>query len=112
MRGGRSMLKPPEYYRERLEEEEETFSAYVIMDCEFSPDAVGLYQKMELDWKRQEKERVLREIREALQRLEKGTYAICAQCGDPIDPERLEAKPRTTLCIKCASSRWHTGKWR
>lgn len=38
----------------------------------------------------------------ALARIEAGTYGVCARCGDPISPRRLEAIPETTLCVTCA----------
>ncbi|HEX9813712.1 MAG TPA: TraR/DksA family transcriptional regulator [Myxococcota bacterium] len=41
-------------------------------------------------------------IRAALVRIREGTYADCAECGDPIAPGRLEALPYTSLCIDCA----------
>ena len=37
----------------------------------------------------------------ALARFDQGTYGICANCGRPIDPNRLEALPHATLCIDC-----------
>ena len=37
----------------------------------------------------------------ALKRIEEGTYGVCANCGKPIQPERLEAMPWVTLCIDC-----------
>jgi len=43
----------------------------------------------------------IRAIDGALQRIERGTYGICAICGRPIDPARLEAVPYTTMCIDC-----------
>src|ERR1700682_1879908 len=33
----------------------------------------------------------LRDVREALQRIENGTYGKCVSCGRSIEPERLEA---------------------
>lgn len=45
-------------------------------------------------------EHLLREIEDALRRIEEGTYGICVACGRPIDPERLEAVPYATLCIE------------
>jgi RNA polymerase-binding protein DksA len=42
---------------------------------------------------------VLVEIEAALQRIEQGTYGICAACGKEIVPERLEAYPWASLCI-------------
>ncbi len=38
---------------------------------------------------------------EALHRFEEGTYGICANCGQRIPLERLEALPQATLCIRC-----------
>jgi RNA polymerase-binding protein DksA len=46
-------------------------------------------------------ERLLQAIDAALQRIENGTYGICRSCGQPIDPERLEALPWTTQDIDC-----------
>ncbi len=43
----------------------------------------------------------LEEVEAALQRLDAGTYGICVECGQPIGPERLEALPWTTHCIRC-----------
>ena len=45
--------------------------------------------------------KLLQKIREALQRIEDGTYGICEMCGDDIGVERLKARPVTTLCIEC-----------
>ena len=42
------------------------------------------------------------ETRQALLRIEQGTYGACAKCGDDISEERLKALPTATLCIKCA----------
>ena len=41
-------------------------------------------------------------VEAALQRLDDGTYGMCASCGNPIAPERLEAIPWAPLCIDCA----------
>jgi RNA polymerase-binding transcription factor DksA len=41
---------------------------------------------------------VLREIEAALKRIDDGTFGICANCGNPIEPERLEYLPWATLC--------------
>jgi len=43
---------------------------------------------------------VLNEIDAALARVEEGTFGMCKACGNPIDPERLEALPWATLCIE------------
>lgn len=38
----------------------------------------------------------------ALARIEAGTYGICATCGEPIAPERLDVMPDTPFCRNCA----------
>lgn len=43
----------------------------------------------------------LTKVEEALQRLDDGTYGRCQRCGNPIAPERLEAMPHATLCVRC-----------
>jgi DnaK suppressor protein len=45
--------------------------------------------------------KILQAIEEALYRMEKGSYGICRDCGDPIAPARLEAIPWTRVCITC-----------
>jgi DnaK suppressor protein len=44
----------------------------------------------------------LNRIEAALQRIDAGNFGSCARCGEPIDPQRLEADPTTTFCIDCA----------
>ncbi len=41
----------------------------------------------------------LREIDDALKRIDDGTYGICEVCGKPIGEDRLAAIPWTRLCI-------------
>jgi DnaK suppressor protein len=42
-----------------------------------------------------------RKLDEALQRIPKGLYGICAACGKPIHKQRLEALPEADLCLEC-----------
>ncbi|HOB87029.1 MAG TPA: TraR/DksA C4-type zinc finger protein [Bacillota bacterium] len=43
----------------------------------------------------------LRQVEEALKRIEEGTYGICRRCGADIGRERLEALPEALLCHAC-----------
>ncbi|HEX5475992.1 MAG TPA: TraR/DksA family transcriptional regulator [Vicinamibacterales bacterium] len=45
--------------------------------------------------------KILQAIEEALWRMEKGTYGVCRDCGEPIAPARLNAIPWTRVCISC-----------
>jgi RNA polymerase-binding protein DksA len=56
-------------------------------------DAIGNESRVELS-----------RINQALERLERGEYTTCSQCGETINLQRLEAVPYTDLCIQCASA--------
>ena len=43
----------------------------------------------------------LAEIEHALRKKDQGTYGLCDNCGQPIEPARLEALPQANLCLKC-----------
>lgn len=45
--------------------------------------------------------KILQAIEEALVRLQKGTYGVCRDCGEPVAPARLKAIPWTRVCITC-----------
>ena len=40
-------------------------------------------------------------VREALGRIDEGSYGVCEECGGPISEGRLLARPVTTRCIEC-----------
>ncbi len=44
---------------------------------------------------------MLREVDEALERIEKGTYGRCESCAVQIPYERLDARPVARLCVEC-----------
>jgi DnaK suppressor protein len=44
-------------------------------------------------------QQTLRDIDDALRRIEEGSYGVCEVCGKPIGAERLSAIPWTRLCI-------------
>jgi DnaK suppressor protein len=45
--------------------------------------------------------KLILKIREALTRIDDGTYGTCEVCGEQISEERLKARPVTTQCIEC-----------
>lgn len=63
--------------------------------------AVESYTKEFMFGKSSGDRRVLQLIREALDRIEDGSFGICANCEGEIQPKRLEAVPWTRLCLKC-----------
>jgi len=50
---------------------------------------------------RDRERKLIAKIRDALDRIEEGTFGICEECGEDISAERLVARPVTTLCIEC-----------
>lgn len=50
---------------------------------------------------RDRERKLIVKIREALERIEEGTFGICEDCGEEISIKRLEARPVTTQCIEC-----------
>ncbi len=43
----------------------------------------------------------LDKIEKALRKIEEGSFGVCEECGEEISIKRLEARPETTLCIRC-----------
>ena len=43
---------------------------------------------------------MLDEVRRARERVAEGSYGTCEVCGEPINPERLEARPWATRCVR------------
>lgn len=67
-------------------------------------DIASSDRDMELRLRLSEREREkLREIEEALDRVEDGSFGICDKCGEKIPIGRLKAMPFTTVCVKCKS---------
>ena len=50
---------------------------------------------------RDRERKLIGKIKEALERIEDGTYGICESCEEYISEKRLKARPVTTLCIEC-----------
>lgn len=46
-------------------------------------------------------QKLLEDVERALRKLSDGSYGTCESCGQPINPERLEALPSAKLCISC-----------
>ena len=57
-------------------------------------------------------QRKLESTERALQMAHRGTYGICENCGERIDPARLEIIPEATLCLQCQRQRERQNKRR
>ncbi len=47
----------------------------------------------------------VKEIAQALARLDDGSYGVCQSCGRQIPAERLQAVPWAALCVPCSGRR-------
>lgn len=52
----------------------------------------------------------LRDVEAALARVADGTFGICSDCGQAIDPARLERLPAADRCAECQSRYEFQGK--
>jgi len=50
---------------------------------------------------RDRERRLINKIKDALERIDAGEFGVCEECGEEISVKRLEARPETTLCIRC-----------
>ena len=50
---------------------------------------------------RDRERKLIQKMKEAIKRIDEGTFGICEECGGPISEKRLMARPVTTLCIEC-----------
>lgn len=50
---------------------------------------------------RDRERKLILKMREAIKRIDDGTFGICEICGGPISEKRLAARPVTTQCIDC-----------
>jgi DnaK suppressor protein len=52
---------------------------------------------------RDRESKLIKKIKQALERIENDTYGICEACGEDISVKRLKARPVTSQCIDCKS---------
>ena len=52
----------------------------------------------------------LTKIDHALGKIDEGTFGVCETCEEDISLKRLEARPETTLCIRCKEDQERTEK--
>jgi len=71
------------------------------VDNHIGDDSDIVYEQERLLTVREELNNRRHSIEQALKSMDKGTWGICENCGQPIAPERLEALPFVTLCINC-----------
>ncbi len=77
----------------------------MVLDANDLPDEMDLasseyIQSFEFRLRGREKS-LLSKLDHALKKIEDGSFGICEICDEAIGKKRLEARPETSLCIKC-----------
>ena len=88
-----------------LERARQMLSEGMVLDANDLPDEMDLasseyIQSFEFRLRGREKS-LLSKLDLALKKIEDGTFGVCEICDEPIGKKRLEARPETSLCIKC-----------
>ena len=73
-------------------------------DDEHDPEGATIaFERSQVGALVQQAEAHLDEIDAALERIDDGTYGVCAVCGRPIPAARLNVRPTATTCVGCAN---------
>ena len=91
--------------KELLERARQMLSDGMALDTNDLPDEMDLasseyIQSFEFRLRGREKS-LLAKLGLALKKIDDNTFGICETCEEPIGKKRLEARPETSLCIKC-----------
>jgi DnaK suppressor protein len=99
----------PNAFRSRLEHRQAELETgnrnREALAIETSPDELDRIQHAgERDWAMSNLQRnsdQLREVQDALRRIDAGTFGICQGCEEDLNPKRLAAVPWAASCINC-----------
>jgi DnaK suppressor protein len=88
-----------------LKNAQQTLETEMTLDSADLPDEMDLASSEYLQsfqFRLRGRERTfLSKIDKALEKIKDGSFGVCEECGEPISPKRLEARPETSMCIKC-----------
>jgi len=73
------------------------------LDKDFSEQAVETENDQVVDALGNSTRDEIEQVKQAISRIDSGTYGICLKCGQPIKKERLNALPYSNQCIHCAN---------
>ena len=91
--------------REIIRRAQQTLDEDMSLDADDLPDEMDLASSEYLQsftFRLRGREKLfLEKIQKAIEKIEDGSFGTCEECGSPISAKRLEARPETTLCIRC-----------
>jgi DnaK suppressor protein len=99
---------------EILRNAKRTLSEDMTLDVDDLPDEMDLasseyLQSFQFRLRGREKT-FLKKIDLAIRKIDDGSFGTCELCDEPISLKRLEARPETTLCIRCKEDQERTEK--
>ncbi|MGH9529876.1 MAG: TraR/DksA family transcriptional regulator [Terriglobales bacterium] len=83
----------------RLQEEARTMDDDSPQDS--ADRSISSLSKESLFQQSSQRRRSVRMIEAALERIREGTFGVCDDCGNDIQPRRLDALPWTQFCLGC-----------
>ena len=90
---------------EIIRKAQQTLDEDMTLDANDLPDEMDLASSEYLQsftFRLRGREKVfLDKIQKALEKLETDAFGVCDDCSERISAKRLEARPETTLCIRC-----------
>ena len=91
--------------QEIIKRAQQTLDEDMALDANDLPDEMDLasseyLQSFQFRLRGREKA-FLDKIGKAIDKIDKGTFGVCDDCAEKISVKRLEARPETTLCIRC-----------
>ncbi|MFM7204254.1 MAG: RNA polymerase-binding protein DksA [Myxococcota bacterium] len=93
---------------EKLQSEADKALTDLTQEKENIPDSIDLAsEESERDFNiriKDRERRLILKVREALERINEGTFGVCVACGEDISERRLIARPVTTHCIDCKTA--------
>ncbi|MCU1261434.1 MAG: transcriptional regulator, TraR/DksA family [Bryobacterales bacterium] len=94
-------------------------AAQVVARPDHPSDEGDLSQRSHDEWiflnRNKLEVRLLRDVEDALRRIESEQYGVCQECGEPISRKRLEALPWAKYCVSCqdlVTARKQVGEFR
>ncbi len=88
-----------------LQSARKTLLEEATFDTDDLPDEIDLasseYTQSMVFRLRDREKFLLKKIDNAIGRIDAGTYGVCEICEEEISAKRLEARPVTTMCIRC-----------
>jgi len=88
-----------------LDRARQMMSEGMVLDTNDLPDEMDLasseyIQSFEFRLRGREKS-LLAKLDLAIKKIDDGIFGVCESCEEPIGRKRLEARPETSLCIRC-----------